>query len=83
MSLVDESIKPCFTILLWVIKILTLDRPADIKRCGVIPIEVKSKKRYIEDDSWYYIEGNEVKQIMRRRIDFSKEVINSLKLDIT
>ena len=81
MSLVDESIKPCFTILLWVIKILTLDRPADIKRCGSLPFTSKSRKRYVSDDGWYDVEGNEIKRILRRRIDFSRDVINSLKLD--
>lgn len=82
LSLINESVKPCFTILLWGIKILTLDRPVDIKRCGIIPTKYRSEKRYIGDCGWYYLDENQVKQIIRRRVDFSKEVINNLKLDI-
>lgn len=58
-----------------------MDRPADIKRCGLIPFEYSSKKRYKGDDGWYYLEDYEIKRILKKRIDFSKEAIHSLKLE--
>lgn len=81
--LVDESIKFCFSGLLWAIKILTLDRPADIKRCGLIPGDREGGKegeRYVGDVS-DWINNRVAKQLLRCRIEFPREVIDKLKFN--
>lgn len=86
LSLVDESIKYCFQSLTLALKIFTLDRPADVKRGGLLPPESDEqakgrwKSRYPGDHGWYRIRHSDVKRFLRRRIDFSKDVIGKLRL---
>jgi hypothetical protein len=76
LSLVDESVKINFSGLFWAIKILTLDRPADIKRCGLIPSAMLSPHKHLRQ-----VTRENAKQLLTCRVDFPREVIEKLKLE--
>jgi hypothetical protein len=95
LALVDESIKSSFAVLLWALKIFTLDRPGDVRRGGLLPSagDLGSRtgggteeegwiwqRRFPGDSGWYRIRQSDVKRFLRRRTDFSREAISKLKL---
>jgi hypothetical protein len=98
LALVDESIKHCLGPLLWAMKVLTLDRPGDVKRSGLLPASVSGggggggvssgggssrwlwPKRWPGDRGWDRVCERDVKRLLRRRADFSRDAIAKLKL---
>jgi len=69
MAATDESVKSCFTPLLWALKVLTLDKPADIKRYAV-PSACKD-----------IVDATFIRKLLAKRVDFSREAISRIKLD--
>lgn len=90
LALVDESIKSSFAVLLWALKIFTLDRPGDVRRGGLLDFLEKGggeaeedgkmwPRRFPGDRGWYRIRQSDVKRFLRRRVDFSREAISKMK----
>jgi hypothetical protein len=91
LALVDETVKHLFEPLLWALRVLTLDRPGDVKRSGLLPSGTSGGTVLGDDSSlrshrgggggWSGICSPEgVKRVLRRRADFSREAIDKLKL---
>jgi hypothetical protein len=98
LALLDESLKSSFAVLLWSLKIFTLDRPGDIRRGDLLPSSEERTgldgvgarevgregrmwpTRFPGDCGWYRIRQSDVKRFLRRRVDFSRDVISKLKL---
>lgn len=65
----ELSVRPHCAKLHWIAKLLALDAPADIKRYAV-PREL-------------FVEETQVRAILARRIDFSKEAVARVKIDLS
>ena len=69
MAACDDSVRPKFVPLIWALKVLTLDKPADIKRFAM-PRECKGK-----------ISAPFVRCLMACRVDFSQDAVLKINLD--
>jgi hypothetical protein len=67
----------CFLQLIWTMKLLTLDRPADLKRCRV-PFQ---KARLVATAPSARGGADVVKCILGLRRDFSREAILRMRID--
>jgi hypothetical protein len=71
------SVKEAFAPLIWGLKILTLDQPADIKKY-VIPSDVMCDRS--DTDSNGYLTESKIRKIMGRRLDFHKDASQNVKI---
>ena len=71
--------RPCFLQLIWAMKILTLDQPADLRRC-----QVPFKKANLISVKGETLDSSAalVKCILSRRLDFSREAIFRMKINV-
>ena len=68
---VDTSVRTYgFSKLLWSLKILTLDQPADVRRY-MLPTAEEAEE-YLDDDA--------IRLIMSKRIEFSKDAVAKVKI---
>ena len=73
------GIRNCFLQLIWTMKLLTLDQPADVRRCRV-PFQKANLVSTM--GSGGDADADVVKCILARRTDFSKEAILRMKIDL-
>jgi hypothetical protein len=69
MAVCDASARHCFAPLMWTLKVLTLDKPADVRRCSM-PLECNKK-----------VNTTVVRRLLACRIDFSRDAIAKINLD--
>ena len=75
------SIKDVFAPIIWALKVLTLDLPADIKKY-VIPLGVIDSNSVGDTCSSGLLSENKIRNIMGRRVDFSKDAVLKVKVTI-
>jgi hypothetical protein len=71
------SVKEAFSPVIWALKILTLDQPADIKKY-IIPCDVMCDRN--DNDSAGFLTESKIRKIMSRRLDFHKEASQNVKI---
>lgn len=69
MAVCDASARQSFVPVMWVLKVLTLDKPADIRRCNM-PHDCREK-----------FTANVIRHLLARRVDFSRDAIAKINLD--
>ncbi len=69
MTSCDDSIRSKFVPLIWALKVLTLHKPADIKRF-IMPVECKGR-----------ISTSMLRRLLACRVDFSRDAVLKINLD--
>ena len=73
------SIKDAFSPIMWALKVLTLDQPADIRKY-VIPLGVIDSSSEGDTCSSGFLSETKIRNIMGRRVDFLKDAVLKVKI---